>query len=76
MHGQVADQSGGQTVFSLEAVLPGRPETIPLADRDAGKEQLALQAGVAELTAFVEALYEDADIVINQDVVAASELLQ
>ena len=76
VHGQVADQSGGQTVFSLEAVLPGRPETIPLADRDAGKEQLALQAGSADLTAFVEALYEDADIVINQDVVAASELLQ
>ena len=76
VHGQVADQSGGQTVFSLEAVLPGRPETIPLADRDAGKEQLALQAGGADLTAFVEALYEDADIVINQDVVAASDLLQ
>jgi peptidyl-prolyl cis-trans isomerase D len=76
VHGQVADQSGGQTVFSLEAVLPGRPESIPLADRDAGKEQLALQAGGADLTAFVESLYEDADIVINQDVVAASELLQ
>jgi len=73
---QVADQSGGQTVFSLEAVLPGRPESIPLADRDAGKQQLALQAGGADFTAFVESLYRDADIVINQDVIAASEFLQ
>ena len=74
--GQVADQSGGQTVFSLEAVLPGRPESIPLADRDAGKAQLAMQAGGADFMAFVELLYLDADIVINQDVVAASDLLQ
>ncbi len=73
---QVADQSGGQTVFSLEAVLPGRPESIPLADRDEGKEQLALQAGGADFIAFVESLYLDADIVVNQDVVAASDLLQ
>jgi len=76
VHGQVADQSGGQTVFSLEAVLPGRPESIPLADRDAGKEQLALQAGGADFLAFVENLYQNADVAINQDVVAASDLLQ
>ena len=76
VHGQVADQSGGQTVFSLEAVLPGRPESIPLADRDAGKEQLALQAGGADFLAFVESMYQNADVAINQDVVAASDLLQ
>lgn len=76
VHGQVADQNGGQTVFRLEAVLPGRPESIPLADRDAGKEQLALQAGGADYLAFVESLYQNADVVINQDVVAASDLLQ
>jgi peptidyl-prolyl cis-trans isomerase D len=73
---QVRDQSGGQTIFSVEAVLPGRPESIPLADRDAGKEQLARQAGGADYLAFVESLYTDADIVINEDVVAASDLLQ
>jgi hypothetical protein len=73
---QVRDQSGGQTIFSVEAVLPGRPESIPLADRDAGKEQLARQAGGADYLAFVESLYSDADIVINEDVVAASDLLQ
>ena len=73
---QVPNSTGGYTVFSLEAVLPGRPESIPLADRDAGKVQLAQQAGNADYTAFVQALYEDADIVINQDIVAASDFLQ
>ena len=73
---QVANASGGFTVFSLDAVLPGRPESIPLADRDAGKLQLAQQAGGADYTAFVQALYEDADVVINQDIVAGSDLFQ
>jgi peptidyl-prolyl cis-trans isomerase D len=74
--GKVRDQSGGQTIFSIEAVLPGRPESIPLADRDAGKEQLALQSGGADYLAFVESLYAEADIVINEDVVAASDVFQ
>jgi peptidyl-prolyl cis-trans isomerase D len=74
--GQVANAGGGYTVFSLDAVLPGRPESIPLADRDAGKLQLAQQAGGADYTAFVQALYDDAEIVINQDLLAASDLLQ
>ncbi|MDH3546416.1 MAG: SurA N-terminal domain-containing protein [Gammaproteobacteria bacterium] len=73
---RVAMSDGGYTVFSLEAVLPGRPESIPLEDRDAGKLQLAQQAGAADYTAFVQALYDKADIVINQDIVAGSDLFQ
>ena len=76
VRGQVRDQSGGQTVFSIEAVIPGRPETIPLADRDAGKEQLSRQSGGADYIAFVESLYSQADIAINEDVVAAPDLFQ
>ena len=76
VRGQVRDQSGGQTIFSIEAVLPGRPETIPLADRDAGKEQLSRQSGGADYLAFVESLYAEADIAINEDVVAAPDLFQ
>lgn len=76
VRGQVPDQSGGQTVYSIEAVIPGRPETIPLADRDAGKEQLSLQSGGADYIAFVESLYSEADISINEDVVAAPDLFQ
>jgi len=74
--GQVANAGGGYTVFSLEAVLPGRPESIPLAERDQGKLQLAQQAGGSDYTAFVQALYDDAEIVFNQDIVAGSDLLQ
>ena len=74
--GRVANSSGGFTVFSLDAVLPGRPESIPLADRDAGKLELAQQAGSSDYFAFIEALYDNADVVISQDALAAQDLLQ
>jgi peptidyl-prolyl cis-trans isomerase D len=74
--GRVANTGGGFTVFRLEAVLPGRPESIPLADRDAGKLELALQAGSSDYYAFVESLYDNADVVISQDALAAQDLLQ
>lgn len=74
--GQVANSNGGYTVFSLDAVLPGRPESIPLADRDAGKLELAQQAGASDYFAFVQALYDRADIVISEDALAAQDLLQ
>jgi peptidyl-prolyl cis-trans isomerase D len=76
VRGQVANEDGSYTVFSLEAVLPGRPESIPQADRFAGKEQLAQQAGGSDYLAFVQSLVEQADIDINDSVVAASDLLQ
>ena len=72
--GSVVDSTGGITVFSLEAVLPGRPESIPLADRDAGKRELAQQAGTSEFIAFIETLYNRADIVISEDALAADDL--
>jgi peptidyl-prolyl cis-trans isomerase D len=37
--------AGDVTVFMITAVVPGRPEAIPLADRDARKEQLESSAG-------------------------------
>jgi peptidyl-prolyl cis-trans isomerase D len=72
--GSVADAMGGITVYSLEAVLPGRPESIPLADRDAGKLELATQTGTSEFIAFLEALYNEADIVVSEDALAAQDL--
>ena len=74
--GQVANVGGGYTVFRLDAVLPGRPESIPLADRDAGKLELAQQAGTSDYLAFVQALYDKADVVISEDALAAQDLLQ
>ncbi len=74
--GSVSYSLGGITVYSLDAVLAGRPESIPLADRDAGKLELAQQAGSSDYLAFVQALYDKADIVISEDALAAQELFQ
>lgn len=74
--GRVRMQDGKYAVYSLDAVLPGRPEAIPLAERDQGKLMLAQQSGVGDFQAFLRALYDDADIVINDDVLAADDLLQ
>ena len=72
----VGNSTGGITVFSLDAVIPGRPEAIPLAERDAGKLQLVQQAGSAEFLAFLQALYDRSDIVISEDVLAGQDLFQ
>ena len=74
--GSVNNSVGGITVYSLDAVLAGRPESIPLADRDAGKLELAQQAGSSDYLAFVQALYDKADIVISQDALAEQDLFQ
>jgi peptidyl-prolyl cis-trans isomerase D len=74
--GSTRNQAGGFTVFSLDAVIPGRPESIPLADRDAGRLQLADQSGIGDFVAFVQALRAAAEIGINQDVLAAQDLFQ
>jgi hypothetical protein len=67
---------GAYTVYSLEAVLPGRPESIPLAQRDAGKAQLAQDSGVGDYIAFLQSLYNDAEVIINEDALQEQELLQ
>ena len=72
--GSTRNAEGGFTVYSVNAVVPGRPEEIPLAERDAGKLQLADQSGLGEFIAFVQALRADAEIVINEDVLAAQDL--
>lgn len=74
--GRVANAAGGFTVFSLAAVLPGRPESIPLAERDAGKLELAQQAGASEYYSFVAALQDKAEIIISRDALAAQDLFQ
>ena len=72
--GTLVNATGGVTAYSIVAVLPGRPEDIPLADRDAGKLELAQQYGQSDYIAFVQALYERADIVISEDALAAQDL--
>ena len=76
VRGRVRNIEGGYTVYNLEAVLPGRPESIPLAERDSRKLQLAQQSGIGDYRAFVQALYDSANVAINADILAAQDLLQ
>ena len=74
--GSTRNGTGGYTVFSIDAVIPGRPEQIPLADRDSGKLQLTDQYGVGDFVGFVQALRADAEVIINEDALAAQDLFQ
>ena len=76
VYGSVRLQEGGFAVYEIEAVLPGQPESVPLAERDQGKLMLAQESGMGDLQAFVQSLYEDADIEINEDLLAAEDLFQ
>jgi peptidyl-prolyl cis-trans isomerase D len=73
--GSTRNSQGGYTVYSLEAVIPGAPETLPVEQRDAGKAQLTDQSGIGDFIAFVQALREDAEVIINEDVLAGQDLL-
>ncbi len=74
--GSTRNDAGEYTVYSLDAVIPGRPESIPLAERDAGKVQLVDQVGIGDFNAFVQALRTNAEIIINEDALAAQDLFQ
>ena len=74
--GRVQTLDGAYAVYSLDAVLPGRPEAIPLAERDQGKLVLAQQSGYGDFQAFVKSLYDNADITVNDDLLAANNLFQ
>ena len=58
----------------MSAVIPGRPESIPLAERDAAKIALARQSGMEDYNAFVSQLEQDAAVVISDDALARQDL--
>ncbi len=74
--GSTRNGEGGYTVYSLDAVVPGRPESIPLADRDAGRTQLVDQYGIGDFVGFVQALRANAEVIINEDALAAQSSFQ
>ncbi|MEE8078928.1 MAG: hypothetical protein V3T18_08025, partial [Pseudomonadales bacterium] len=74
--GRVRTLDGGYSVYSLDAVLPGRPESIPLADRFEGKLMLAQQSGRGDFQAFMKSLYDNAEIDIDNDLLAADDPFQ
>lgn len=71
--GNAVSQDGNYAVYSVAAVLPGRPESIPLKERDAGKQRLTSESGAADYTALVLELERRADIVLADDALAAPE---
>ena len=73
--GSTRNVTGGYTVYSLDAVIPGRPEMLPQDQRDAGKLQLTDQSGIGDFVAFIMALRENSEIIINEDVLAEEDLL-
>ncbi len=64
--GTAITRTGVYAVYSISEVIPGRPETIPLSERDAGKTSLTQQSGVADYTAFVSQLEAKADVAIRE----------
>jgi len=74
--GTAMTMTGEDAVFSINAVAPGRPESIPLAERDTRKEQLAAAAGVADFTAFILQLERQADIARSSDALADQDQFQ
>ena len=73
--GSTVTSVGDYVVFLVNAVMPGRPESIPLTERDARKENLQSQAGAADLNAFVSELERRADIERNEDAFGEQEFL-
>ena len=73
---QTTSSSGDYVVFMISAVLPGRPEAIPLADRDARKEQLQSNAGAADFTAYVNELELHANIERSEEALQRQDSFQ
>lgn len=65
--GTAITRTGEYAVYSIDMVVPGRPESIPLAERDAGKTTLTQQSGADDYTAFVSQLEEEAKVVVSDD---------
>jgi peptidyl-prolyl cis-trans isomerase D len=74
--GDTLTEDGSHAVFSIDAVAPGRPEAVPLADRDARKEQLAAKSGAADYTAFILQLEADAEVVRSDEALDEDALFQ
>ena len=71
--GSTTTTTGDYAVFVINGVFPGRPETIPLEERDQRKEELQNTAGAADYVAFVNELARRADIERNEDVLAEED---
>ena len=71
--GNTVSDDGNYAVYSVAAAIPGRPESIPLEQRDAEKDRLTQQAGTSDYTAVILDLERQADIIIADGALAEPE---
>ena len=74
--GSTISTTGDYVVYMLKLVVPGQPETIPLAERDQRKEELQAAAGALDYNAFVNELQRTTEIERNDDALATPDFLQ
>jgi peptidyl-prolyl cis-trans isomerase D len=74
--GSTISTTGNYVVYMVSAVIPGRPESIPLAERDRRKEELQQVAGASDYNAFINELERNADIERSEDALAGPDFLQ
>lgn len=60
--------NGNQAVLVVSGVTPGRPESIPVTDREQRRQQLANQAAAAELTSYAGDLRDRATVRIPEEI--------
>lgn len=68
--------TGDYAVFMITAVIPGRPESIPLADRDARKDDLEAKSGAADFSAYVTELRQRASIERSDEALQQQDFFQ
>jgi len=68
--------TGDYAVFMITAVIPGRPESIPLADRDARKDDLEAKSGAADFSAYVAELGQRASIERSDEALQQQDFFQ
>lgn len=74
--GTVLMENGNYAVYSVTAYSPGRPESIPLAERDEMKVQLAADSGSKDYVALILNLEKEAEIIKSEDVLAADSMFE
>ena len=67
---------GDYVVFAVKAVIPGRPEAIPLAERDQRKLSLESMAGARDYNAYVNELVRTSDIERSESATETPDFLQ
>ena len=74
--GTVFTEGGNYAVYSVTASAPGRPESIPLQERDDMKLQLGFASGSQDFASMIMNLEQQADIVKSEDVLAADSMFE